>query len=114
MAVKLYKPGSDYAKRLIREGKAVRDDRGAWSEHQPSAAQENEYTEAHGLVAYGRWHLAVDDQLGPRAKGRYKSRSETSSTCTAAPCWPPSHASGQPKYTDVELAAAHLHGLLGG
>ena len=63
--MKAYNPGFDYAKRLIHEDKAVRDDRDAWSEDQPSAAQENAFIEEHGIEAYGRWHLAVDDELNP-------------------------------------------------
>lgn len=51
VAVKLHKPGTTHADQLVRDGKVVRDDRGAWTEHQPSAAEENNYIEDHGLEA---------------------------------------------------------------
>jgi hypothetical protein len=114
VAVKLHKPGSDYAKRLVQDGKAVHDDRGAWSEHQPSAAQENDYIEAHGLEAYGRWHLAVDDEIGGHAKGRYKFPFGDFENVHRCAVLAAESRAGQRKYTDVELAAAHLHGMLEG
>jgi hypothetical protein len=43
MAVRLNNLAYDYAKRLINEGKFVWDQRGAWSEHQPSTPKENEF-----------------------------------------------------------------------
>jgi hypothetical protein len=46
--VGLHKPGDDHAKKLVAEGNAVLDERDDWSEHQPSAAAENAYIEAHG------------------------------------------------------------------
>jgi hypothetical protein len=42
---------------LITAGKYVFDDRDAWSEHQPSAQQENDYIERHGIAECARWHL---------------------------------------------------------
>jgi hypothetical protein len=112
MAVKVYKPGSDHAKSLIQEGKATRDDRGAWSEHQPSAADENKYIDEHGIDAYGRWHLAVDDEVGPEKKGHYKFPYGDFATVHRCAVLAAESRAGQRKYTDVELAAAHLHGML--
>ena len=48
MAVKLYRPGYEHAKKLVADGKVVLDDRDDWSEHQPSAAEENAFIDAHG------------------------------------------------------------------
>ena len=53
MAVTLNRRAFEHAKELITEGRFVLDERGAWSEHQPSAQQENEYIELHG------WHRVV-------------------------------------------------------
>ena len=39
MAVKLSRSSYDHAKQLIDDGKAVRDERDDWSEHQPSAEE---------------------------------------------------------------------------
>ena len=72
MAVKLNTTAFEFAKELIAKGKAVLDDRDAWSEHQPSAQKENEFIRQHGLREYGKWHLGVDDAAGEDTKGRYK------------------------------------------
>ena len=71
--VRLNERAYDHAKELIGDGKAVVDERDDWSEHQPSAAEENAFIEAHGYTEYGRWHLAVDDERPPDTKGHYKS-----------------------------------------
>ncbi len=112
MAVKAYKAGAGHAQRLIREGKAVHDDRDAWSEDQPSAADENAYIEANGIEAYGRWHLAVDDEVGREAKGHYKFPYGDFTNVHRCAVLAAESRAGQRKYTDVELAAAHLHGML--
>ncbi len=71
MAVKLHRPGYEHARRLVADGAVVLDDRDEWSEHQPSAAEENAFIDEHGYAAYGRWHLAIDDERRPDTKGRY-------------------------------------------
>jgi hypothetical protein len=114
MAVKLHEPGFAQAKRLIGEGKSVRDDRDAWSEHQPSTADENRYIDEHGLTAYGRWHLAVDDEMGEETKGRYKFPYGDFEDVHRCAVLAAESRAGQRKYTDIELAAAHLHGMLEG
>jgi hypothetical protein len=48
MAVRLNETGYDHALDLIAAGRYVIDDRDAWSEHQPSARQENDFIERHG------------------------------------------------------------------
>ncbi len=54
MAVKLNRKAFDHAKKLIRRGKVVMDDRDAWSEHQPSAKEENDFIEQHGFGEYSK------------------------------------------------------------
>jgi hypothetical protein len=48
MAVKLHGPGYNHARRLVDDGKGMLDGRDEWSEHQPSAGEENAFIEAHG------------------------------------------------------------------
>lgn len=112
MAVKLNKRGYDHAKRLVEEGKAELDERDAWSEHQPSAAEENAYIEEHGYDAYGRWFLAVDDERRPGTKGRYKFPYGDFHVLHRCAVLAAESRAGQRKYTDVEIAAAHLHGMV--
>jgi hypothetical protein len=112
MAVKLHNPGYDHAKKLIAEGKVVLDERDDWSEHQPSASAENVFIEAHGYARYGRWHLAVDDELDADTKGRYKFPYGDFRDVHRCGVLAAESRAGQRKYTDVQLAAAHLHGML--
>ena len=42
MAVKLNKQAFEHAKNLVEQGKFVFDEKDMWSEHQPSARDENE------------------------------------------------------------------------
>jgi hypothetical protein len=81
MTVKLHRAGFDHAKELVNKGRVVLDDRDDWSEHQPSAKEENEFIRRHGM------------------------RSAILSAESRA---------GQYKHTDIESAAAHLHGMLEG
>ncbi len=111
MAVKLHNPGYDRAKRLIAERKVALDDRGDWSEHQPSATDENAFIDAHGYAEYGRWHLAIDDERPPDTKGRYKFPYGDFSAVHRCAILAVESRAGQRKYTDVELAAAHVHGM---
>jgi hypothetical protein len=54
---KLNNRAYEHAKALINEGKFVVDERDAWSEHRPSAQQENEFIQRHGFAEYGKWYL---------------------------------------------------------
>jgi hypothetical protein len=112
MAVKLHSPGYDHAKQLVDEGKVVLDERDDWSEHQPSAAEENAFIEAHGYAEYGRWHLAIDDERPHDTKGHYKFPYGDFSAVHRCAILAAESRAGQRKYTDVESAAAHVHGML--
>jgi hypothetical protein len=112
MAVRLNATAFDYAKTLIKEGKFVTDDRDAWSEHQPSAEQENRYIEEHGYGAYARWHLGVDDEAPAETKGHYKFPYGDFQKVHRCAVLSAESRAGQRKYYDIELATAHLHGML--
>jgi hypothetical protein len=114
MTVKLHRAGYDHAKRLIADGRVVLDERDGWSEHQPSAAEENAFIGAHGYAAYGRWHLAVDDETTPGTKGHYKFPYGDFADVHRCGVLAAESRAGQRKYMDVEMAAAHLHGMLDG
>jgi hypothetical protein len=72
MAVKLNRKAFDNAKSLIEAGKVVIDERDDWSEHEPSAQEENRSIEEHGFAEYAKWYLGIDDEEGEETKGRYK------------------------------------------
>ncbi|MCO5974085.1 hypothetical protein [Actinoallomurus soli] len=112
MAVKLSERSFAYAKKLIDEGKAVVDEMGEWSEHQPSTQQENEFIETFGFDEYGRWHLGIDDDYSKDDKSRYKfpyGDFERAHRCGVIAA---EVRAAQRKYDDIQVAAAHLHGML--
>lgn len=112
MAAKLHKGGFDHAKELIDQGKAVLDERDAWSEDQPSADEENEFIRAHGWFEYGRWHLGIDESEPEQTKARYKFPYGDFENVHRCAVLSAESRAGQYKYTDIERAAAHLHGML--
>jgi len=71
MAVKLNKPALEHARSLVRAGKVVKDERDDWSEHAPSASDENAFVEKHGWTDYSHWHLGIDEDESKETKGRY-------------------------------------------
>ncbi|WP_347108922.1 hypothetical protein AAHB33_19105 [Paenarthrobacter sp. S56] len=72
MTVKLNKKAFNNAKELIKDGKAVKDERDDWSEHAPSTKDENAFLEKHDFAEYGKWYLGVDDEHPDDQKGHYK------------------------------------------
>jgi hypothetical protein len=72
MATKLNKRAFEYAQERITEGRVVLDDRDAWSEHQPTTQQENEFIRSNGIDAYPRWHLGIDTHASKEAKAACK------------------------------------------
>ncbi|MCW2889608.1 MAG: hypothetical protein QOE54_4347 [Streptosporangiaceae bacterium] len=112
MVVKLSERSFDFAKKLVGEGRAVLDQMGEWSEHQPSAQQENEFIEKHGFGEYGRWYLGVDDEYAEENKSRYKFPYGDFENVHRCGVIAAEVRAAQRKYTDIEVAAAHLHGML--
>lgn len=112
MSVKLHRSGFDHAKQLIEDGRVVLDERDDWSEHQPSAQEENEFIRRHGIVDFGRWHLGVDDEQDENNKGRYKFPYGDFKDVHRCAVLSAESRAGQYKYLDIESAAAHLHGML--
>jgi hypothetical protein len=112
MAVRLNRTAYDYAQRLVGEGHVVLDERDDWSEHQPSATQENEFIKEHGIGEYAKWHLGIDDEMGKGTKGRYKFPYGDFENVHRCALLAAESRAGQWKYMDIESAAAHLHGML--
>jgi hypothetical protein len=112
MAVKLYKPGFEHAKKLVSEGRAVLDDRDAWSEHQPTTQEENAFIDAHGIAEYGKWHLGTDDEKPVDRKAHYKFPYGDFKKVHRCAVLTAESRAGQYKHLDIERAAAHLHGMI--
>jgi hypothetical protein len=103
MAARLHKSAFEHAKQLERD---------AWSEHQPSTHDENEFIRQHGLNEYGKWHLGVDEAEPPDAKAHYKFPYGDFVDVHRCAVLSAESRAGQYKYQDIESAAAHLHGMI--
>ena len=71
MTVELNKKALDHAKHLIKQGQLQRDERDDWSEHAPSADDENRVIEKDGWTEFRHWHLGIDDDENQETKGAY-------------------------------------------
>jgi hypothetical protein len=71
MTITLNSDALDNARRLVKAGTFVADERDAWSEDAPSAADENDFIEKNGYAEYAKWHLGVDRSKSAETKGRY-------------------------------------------
>lgn len=69
MAVTLNRRALTHARELIKDGKVQRDVRDDWSEHAPSADDENAYIDTHGFSDFAEWHLGRDDDKSDGTKG---------------------------------------------
>jgi hypothetical protein len=112
MVAKLNERAFQHARRLITARRFVYDDRDAWSEHQPTAVDENRFIEEHGIGEYARWYLGVDDEADAGTKGHYKFPYGDFENVHRCGLLAAESRSGQRKYYDIELAVAHLHGML--
>jgi hypothetical protein len=112
MAVRLNRQAFEHAKDLITKGMFVADRRDAWSEHQPSAADENEFIRMHGYDEFGKWHLGLNDEKNPHTKGRYEFPYGDFVDVHRCVVLSAESRAGQYKHYDIENAAAHLHGMI--
>jgi hypothetical protein len=112
MSTRLNEPAFEHAKALVKQGHVVHDERDAWSERQPAAQQENEFIRQHGFAAYARWHLGIDDAEDEQTKGRYKFPFGDFKDVHRCGVLSAESRAGQYKHFDIEVAAAHLHGMI--
>ena len=110
--MKLNQAGYDHARKLIEQGRVVRDERDDWSEHQPSAEEENEFIEEHGFREYAKWHLGIDEDQSKDTKARYRFPYGDFENVHRCGVLAAESRAGQYKHLDIENAAAHLHGML--
>jgi hypothetical protein len=71
MTVQLNQDALSHANGLVRRGEIVSDERDDWSEHAPTAAEENKFLDKHGIGEYAKWHLGEDTSKTEGTKGRY-------------------------------------------
>ena len=114
MAVQLNRSAFEQAIQLIEQGKFVFDEKDMWSEHQPSAQEENAYLQEHGFGDYGKWYLGIDTDEDEETKERYKFPYGDFEKVHRCGVLAAESRAGQYKYADIEHAAAHLHGMIDG
>jgi hypothetical protein len=112
MAVTLNRRAYEFGQTLVDEGRVVYDDRDAWSEHQPSAEQENNFIRADGFAEYGKWHLGVDDSFADDTKGHYRFPYGDFRDVHRCAVLSVESRAAQYKHHDIERVAAHLHEMI--
>ena len=112
MAVRLHKRGFWYAQRLIVQGRIVQDGRDHWVEHQPSSDAKDQFIGRHGWHRYGNWHLGIDSNEPAERRTRYVFLYGDFERLHRCGVLRVAERAGQRGYTDIEVAAAHLRGLL--
>jgi len=106
--VRLNQDAFDYARELIKQGRVVVDGRGAWSQHQSSAEEENEFIRLHGFGEYAKWHLGIDDRYPENTKQRYKFPYGDFKNVHRCGLLAAKARARQYGYTEIENAAAKL------
>ncbi|ERK70979.1 hypothetical protein [Leifsonia aquatica] len=71
MTTRLNRAALEHARELIAKSRIVRDERDDWSEHAPSADDENAFIDKHGWTEFALWHLGEDPDASEETKGRY-------------------------------------------
>lgn len=112
MSVKLNERSFEHAKNLIADHCCVLDRRADWSNHKPLPPAEAAFINDRGYAAYGLWHLGEDDEHAETARSRYKFPYGNFKKVHRCAVLAAESRAGQYKYTDIERAAAHLHGML--
>jgi hypothetical protein len=112
MATRLNESAFDHAKALIEEGLFVDDERDAWSEHRPSAEAENRFIASEGWTEFAKWYLGIDDEADEETKEHYKFPYGDFKKAHRCGLLAAESRAGQYKHTDIEQAAAHLHGMI--
>lgn len=78
----------------------------------PAAQQENEYIEQHGWDDYARWYLGMDDDQDVDTKAHDKFPYGDFDKVHRCGVLAGESRAAQGKYHDIELAVAHLQGML--
>jgi hypothetical protein len=109
MTVTLNRRAVEHARRLIREGRFVSDGRDAWSEHQPSAEEENELIREHGFTEYSKWHLGIATDEPEETKAHHRFPFGDFVRVHRCGLLAAESRAGQYGHLDIEKAAHQLH-----
>jgi hypothetical protein len=109
---KLNEDAFAFAVQLIKQGHFIADGKGAWSEHRPSADEENEFIRVHGFSEYAKWHLGIDDRYPEKTKGRYKFPYGDFKNVHRFGVLAVQTRAGEYRYSEIENAAAQLRAMI--
>ena len=112
MSVKLHQSAYDYAQKVIQNRRCVLDQPSDWTDHRPARNAEDKFIAVHGLAEFGRWHLGEDDEAAEGSKRRYKFPYGDFKNVHRCAVLAAESRARRYKYTDIELAATHLHRML--
>lgn len=112
MTVKLNKKALQHAERLVQRKRVVHDERDDWSEHAPSAADGNEYIDAHGMDEYALWFLGEDTEENEGTKGRHLFPYGDFTAVHRCAVISGESRAGQYHHRSIEDALKHLLGLI--
>jgi hypothetical protein len=107
-SLKLNRTAFQYAQELISAGHFIADGKGAWSEHRPSADQENEFVHLRGFAEYAKWHLGIDERYPENTKRRYKFPYGDFKNVHRCGLLAARNRAAEYRYHDIEDAAARL------
>jgi hypothetical protein len=107
-SIQLNEDAFTFAAELIKKGHFIADRKGAWTEHRPSADEENEFIRRHGFAAYAKWHLGIDRRFPENTKRRYKFPYGDFKNVHRCGLLAVKARARQYGYVDIENAAAEL------
>jgi hypothetical protein len=110
--MKLNHTALQQAEGLIQRRQAVSDERDAWRKHRPTSRDQNAYIRAHGIREYANWFLGIDDQAAEDTKARHRFPYGDFENVHRCAVLSTEVSAGRYRYSAVEAAAAHLHGML--
>jgi len=86
----------------------------AWSEHRPSAREENDFIRLHGFAEYGKWYLGINDEKPEETKGHCEFPFGDFENVHRCGLLAGESRAGQYQHYNIESATARLHGMLDG
>lgn len=110
-SIKVNENAVAFASQLIQEGHLIADGKGAWREHKPLPAVENEFIRVHGFAEYAKWHLGVDERYAVNTKRRYKFPYGDFINVHRCGLLAAKARAAEYKYHHIEDAAARLIGI---
>ena len=112
MGLRLNRRAFEYAKSLVLQRNYMYDERDAWSEHQPTAEDENEFIHLHGIDEYARWYLGINDDRAKNTKAAYEFPYGDFKVVHRCGILSAESRAAQYKHQDIASAVAHLHGMI--